>query len=538
MRTIVLISTIVFTYSILQAQDYTDLNSRITDVTVFPDRAQIKMEADINIPQGKSLLRIPGLSPYTDPSSIRVKGEGDFMILSVNCRQNYLENTGENEYQKQLRERIEELKLKIEDEKTDMEILKEKEAFLTANRVIGGKNENLSAQELAGITEVYSSSIESIRKKNLSKSRLIRKYEEEKSKLENQLNGTLRSSRLPEYEVIISTSADKQSGAKLSLDYTAGNAGWYPSYDIRVDDIRDDVQIFYKANVWQNTGIDWLNTTLSFSDASPSESGTVPGLYPYYLNFYVPVKLESYKSRRSAAQPKMMEVMEVAVSDDYEYSEEEPEAPVPPVSVITHSKGFSFRLEIPQNVYSDGKNVITELQRLSVKANYKYITVPKLREAAFLTADIPDWESLNLLNGEANIYFGNSFTGTSSINTGQISDTLNISLGTDNGISVDRESLKEYTSTRLIGANRIDTRSYRIRIRNNKTMPVSIVIYDQIPVSQNKDIEVDATELSGGSLKSFTGEVKWQTEIPAGEEKEYILTYTVKYPKNEKVILE
>ncbi|MDZ7740084.1 MAG: hypothetical protein U5K32_13685 [Bacteroidales bacterium] len=104
----------------------------------------------------------------------------------------------------------------------------------------------------------------------------------------------------------------------------------------------------------------------------------------------------------------------------FEYDAEPEEASIPPVSIITNSKGFSFEVNIPQTVNSDGKNVVTELQRLSAKAEYKYITIPKLREEAYLTANIPEWESLNLLNGEANIYFGNTFTGTSIINTAQI----------------------------------------------------------------------------------------------------------------------
>ncbi|MDZ7740083.1 MAG: mucoidy inhibitor MuiA family protein [Bacteroidales bacterium] len=222
-----------------------------------------------------------------DASSLQVKGEGNFMILSVNSRQNYLENTEENEAVRNIRKRIDELKIKIEDERTGIEILKEKEAFLTANRVIGGKNEKITAQELAGLTEVYTSAIEEVRKGILKRNRLIKDYEEEKQKLENQLQGSLRLSRMPTSEAIISVSADQPAKAKLILSYLAGNAGWYPSYDIRINDIEEDVNIIYKANVWQNTGVDWKQTILSFSDANPSETGTLPVLYPSYLDFYI-----------------------------------------------------------------------------------------------------------------------------------------------------------------------------------------------------------------------------------------------------------
>ena len=530
---LVLIVTTVF------GQEYTNINSKITNVSVFPYRAQVIREASVNISQGKSLLRIPGLSPYTDPSSIQVKGEGDFMIVSVNNQMNYLENMEESEEVKNLRSRIEELKINIEDERTGIEILREKEAFLIANRIIGGKNENITAQELKSITDLYASSIESVRKGILEKNRLINKYEQEKQKLENQLNGTVRKSRTPSSEVIISVSAPRTVAAKIILSYLVTNAGWYPSYDIRVDNINEDVKIFYKANVKQSTGSDWSNAILSFSNASPSESGDVPELFPYYLNFYTPVVRDNYKSARSMAQPKAMDVVpETEMAFNLEEVAETTGAGIPPVNIINTGTAFSFEVDMPQNVSSDGKTNTIELQRLTAESNYKYVSVPKLRKEAFLTADISDWESLNLMNGEANIYFGNTFTGTTMLNTDQISDTLNVSLGIDNSITVEREIRKEYTTVRTIGANRIETRSYKIRIRNNKSTPIDIIANDQVPVSQNKDIEVEAEELSGGVFNEYTGEVQWKTTIPARESKEYILTYTVKYPKNKKVILE
>ncbi len=540
MKKSISVFALVFFVTTISGQEYTNLNSKIKNVSVFPDRAQVTREASVNISQGKSLLRIPGLSPYTDPSSMQVKGEGDFMIVSVNNQMNYLENMEESEEVKNLRSRIEELKINIEDERTGIEILMEKEAFLTANRIIGGKNENITAQELKSITDLYASSIESVRKSILEKNRLINKYEQEKQKLENQLNGNVRKSRTPSSEVIISVSAPRTVAAKIILSYLVTNAGWYPSYDIRVDDINEDVKIFYKANVKQSTGSDWSNAILSFSNASPSESGDVPELFPYYLDFYTPIMIRGISSTaRSMARPKAMDaVPETEMAFDLEELAETTGAGIPPVNIINTGTAFSFEVDMPQNISSDGKTNTIELQRLTAESNYKYVSVPKLREEAFLTADISDWESLNLLNGEANIYFGNTFTGTTMLNTDQISDTLNVSLGIDNSITVERERRKEYTTVRTIGVNRIDTRSYKIIIRNNKSTPIDIIVNDQVPVSQNKDIEVEAEELSGGVFNEYTGEVQWKTTITARESKEYILTYTVKYPKNKKVILE
>ncbi len=520
-------------------QEYINIDSKITHARIFPDRAQLTREASLNISQGKSLLRIPGLSPYTDPSSIQVEGKGEFMIISVNPGMNYLEPTEESEELKNMRRRIEDLKKNIEDERTEIDILKEKESFLVANRTFTGKNENISAQEFKSITDLYTSSIESVRKGILKRNRIINKFEEEKQKLENQMNQSLRKSKMPSSEVMISVSSPSSGRGKIILSYLVSNAGWYPSYDIRVDDINEDVSMCYKANVHQNTGKDWKNIILSFSSANPSESGDIPVLLPYYLNFYTPPAPGYYKSARSMART---EIQDIAADEEMAFELAEnavlPPANMPPVNIIKTNTSFSFEVDLPQNISSDGKTNTIELQQLSAEASYKYVSVPKLREEAFLTADLPDWETLNLINGEANIYFGNTYTGTTMLNTYQISDTLSVSLGIDNTISVKRERRKEYTLVRTIGSNRIDTRSFEISIRNNKSSDIHIIVYDQLPVSQNKDIMVEARELSGGMIDNTSGEIKWDTTIPAGSTRQFIFTYEVKYPKNQKVILE
>ena len=64
------------------------------------------------------------------------------------------------------------------------------------------------------------------------------------------------------------------------------NAGWYPSYDIRVDDIKNPVAIVYKANVFQNSGVEWKDVKLSFSNATPWVAGDIPVLNPWFVDFY------------------------------------------------------------------------------------------------------------------------------------------------------------------------------------------------------------------------------------------------------------
>jgi uncharacterized protein (TIGR02231 family) len=197
-----------------------------------------------------------------------------------------------------------------------------------------------------------------------------------------------------------------------------------------------------------------------------------------------------------------------------------------------------FDVAEPYSIPSDGKMQIVEIQHLQAPAEYKYMTIPKFTPLAYLAACVSDWEKLSLQSGEATLYFENSYVGKSYIDAGQISDTLALSLGTDNSILVKREKRKDLTSAKVLGSNKTELYSWLISVRNNKAIPIEITLKDQIPVSSNSGITVEAVELSGGKQNRDTGEINWDLQIKPGETKQIILTYSVKYPKDQKVILE
>ncbi|HUW92546.1 MAG TPA: DUF4139 domain-containing protein [Bacteroidales bacterium] len=534
MKKVILTLIIAATLSliIVEAQEK-QISAGISQVTVFRQGAQIYGEVPLTLQPGTLDLVAGGLSPYIDVNSIQVKGEGDFMILGVNHRNNYLENPGESGRIAELRSKIEALKIKIEDEKTAVDVLREKELFLKSNYDVVTNKTAITSEQLKSFLDLYSVNIESVKFAMLKKSRLIQDYEKEKQALENQLASSVDRSKLPTGEIVVSVTNTKPITGKLKLSYVVMNAGWVPSYDIRVDDISAPASIIYKANIWQNSGVDWKEVKVSLSNASPMTAGALPALNPWFIDFYSsPVLYETVRIRGMASMPaKMNKKAEADMMMDAE------SAPLP-VSVSESTISFSFDINIPQTVTSGGKPEIVELQRLTVPASYIYESVPKLNSSAYLVGNITGWEKYNLLPGESNIYFNNTFTGKGYINTSELTDTLPVSLGSDNNITIKRERRVDFTSQKLIGANRIETKSFLISVRNNKKQPVDIRLHDQIPLSQNSSIEVSAAELSGGNLDPVTGKIRWDLKIAPRETKSIILTYSVKYPKNQKVILE
>jgi uncharacterized protein (TIGR02231 family) len=210
----------------------------------------------------------------------------------------------------------------------------------------------------------------------------------------------------------------------------------------------------------------------------------------------------------------------------------------PEVQKQTGETTVSFDVNVPYSIPSDGQMQTVEIQRIQSPAGYRYVTIPRKSPVAYLTANINDWAGLSLQSGEATLYFENSFVGKSYLNVNQLTDTLTLSLGTDNSILVKREKRKDFTSRKVLGSNRTETSSYLITLRNNKAVPVSITLKDQVPVSSNSAITVQTEELSGGKFDNQTGYVTWDLNIKPGETKEIILTYSVKYPKDKNIILD
>lgn len=210
------------------------------------------------------------------------------------------------------------------------------------------------------------------------------------------------------------------------------------------------------------------------------------------------------------------------------------------IEVESNEAQFGYEFEIKQllTIPSNGQTQTTEIARYQLPASYIYKGIPKIDQEAFLVADATDWQRLNLLEGEANVYFENSFVGKTIVDPTTPSDTLNFSLGRDPGIRLQRTKVNESSTRKFLASNQEQTMTWRITVKNTRKEPVSLTLYDQTPISRNEKITVSIDELSGGKRDEQTGQVTWQLQLQPNEQRELILQYKVKYPKNRKLTIE
>jgi uncharacterized protein (TIGR02231 family) len=196
-----------------------------------------------------------------------------------------------------------------------------------------------------------------------------------------------------------------------------------------------------------------------------------------------------------------------------------------------------YKIEDKYTIETDGKTTTIGIKQFEVPALYEHFTAPKIDPGVFLTAKIVNWEDYDLQSGEVNLYFEGTYLGKSYIDLSTVGDTLSLSLGKDDGVKVTRKLVKEFSSKKLIGSNRTETKHYEIIVRNTKKSAVNLLVQDQYPISINKDIEVDDVKAPGGQVDKETGIINWNMTLQPGEERKLQLNYRVKYPKERRVEL-
>ena len=200
--------------------------------------------------------------------------------------------------------------------------------------------------------------------------------------------------------------------------------------------------------------------------------------------------------------------------------------------------GYEFDIKQPLTLSSDGKTTTTEIARYQLPATYQYLGIPRADKDAFLMADATDWQQYSLLEGEANVYFENSFIGKTILDPTVANDTLHFSLGRDNCIRIQRTKVSARSTRRLLASSQEQNMTWRITVKNSRQEAVSLILQDQIPVSENSNITVTTEELSGGQLDKSTGIVVWQLQLQPNEQREFIVQYRVKYPKSRNLVVE
>ncbi|TXH28231.1 MAG: mucoidy inhibitor MuiA family protein [Elusimicrobia bacterium] len=520
------------------AEGEKQLPSRITEAKVFLSGVQVVRAASATIPAGSSTIVFTGLAQGVDPQSIQVTGKGGYNILSVNHRINYLTESPKKKEIEELQERIKKFEKDYAFEKAMQDVWVNEEQLLNKNSAIGGQQNGLTAAQLTAVNDYVRERLKITKTNWLAQQEKLNSLHVEAEKLRQQLSTLQSQAPRPTSEVVVEITSSVEVSATFAITYYVGGAGWIPAYDLRAKGVGQPIDLLMKAQVTNNTGEDWSKVELSLSSGNPTLGGVMPNLNPWTLYMHRPMQMESISSR-----PRMKASADAPPAAAYSEMDEKKYEDMEANYVVNNTVAYrtttsEFVIETPFTIPSDGVPHTVGVKNHSIAASYKHYATPKLDKDAFLYARTTGWEDLNLLPGEANVFFEGTFVGQSYLQLDMPKDTLDISLGRDKGVVVERVKRKASNEKAVIGGSRTVTIGWDLTVRNTKGTSVDLEVRDQHPMSPQSEIEVKLVEKGGAAVNENNGMLIWNINLAAKETKKLGFAYTVKHPKDMPVVLE
>ena len=508
----------------------TNVSSKITQVTVYLQGAQLVHTAETQVSQGKQTVVFTGLSADMQPESVVLEcGNKNVVFQSVSIRNNYLKEQAPNGKIAELQEKSALVEEKLATLRAEKSVYAKERDMLFRNEAIGGTSNNVPIAEIEKAADFFRKRNNEINVFLLKADAEERKLIKESASYTAQLLELNAKENPPTSEVTVVLDAKTRGEAIFTLKYLVRNAGWAPKYDVRAENAIDPVKLDYHANVFNKSGLDWTEVLMILSTSEPLQGAEKPRLETWDV---------AESTQRIAGVQKNLEsvmIMDMKSNRSDYLKKEDRGGDVAFQQVAVQELSAEFEIELPYTILSDGKPYVVDVTSYSLPATYMHYAVPKQDADAFLMAKVVGWNTLNLVSGKASVYFAGAYLGQSFINTASVDDTLSLSLGRDKRVALSRKKQSELSKRQLLGNNEKETFYFETTVRNNRDKEINVLLEDQLPISSDGQIEVAMLEISGAVLEKNTGKLSWNIKLAPGESKTVTLGYSIKTPKSMKV---
>ena len=535
----------------------------LTGVTVYMQGAQLQHKANYTIKAGVSEVIVEGISPQISPSTIQVRATGAVVILDSKYEYYYPQpaaNSTSGEIPPKIRAAIKALEdsirivnFELRDINDEIEVLVAARKIIISNGAVKGQGKvNDSIQLLKSTVDYYTTKVSELNKKISALDRQKAKKNDVFTALDAKLNDLRnyaeQNNPNPEIKgiprIVITLMAKEVASGKIDLSYLASNAGWTTIYDIRSEATSGKISLTYKAQVRQQTGLDWNDVKLSISTNNPYANKTKPELSPWYIDYQEFRKQLQEKSKlRSEAYGDDVpaSVNSSAMNMGFMYSTNgaafEPAALGAEAftTVVQQLISAEFKIDLNYSIASDNQVRMVLVKQSELNTSFRYYAVPKLDPGVYLVAQMTKLDELQLVPAKANIFFDGTYIGETYLDPTTMDDTLNLSLGKDPNIVVKRTLLKNQSKERIIQDKKERNFAYNIEVRNLKSSEIELIIQDQVPLTTNPEITIEKSNLGKGTIDEKTGLIEWKLKLKAKENQTFDYDFKVRHPKDKVV---
>lgn len=511
------------------------LPSRIVEVTVFPDRAEIARDIDASLTPGSHSLRIAGLPAGLLADSVRVeaRAEGGLMVGAVETRPQFSAELA-SPAEREIMAAIDALELKQRELNDRAAAARVQLDFVGS---IGKALPERAGDEIArGLPdpEVWRKSWSALAAGADEALAAIRGFDSERVQVEQQLQARreelarVQTGERATVEAVIGLEAAAATRAVVRLRYQVPGAGWRPLYEARLDSAAGETQLVQRGAVQQATGEAWTDVALTLSTARPSAATELPPLEPWFVDVL--------QRPRPAADA--LQSMRAAPKSTAEFAEAAA-APAPPVMAETVTAEFAAEYRVPGRVTvtpDSAPKSFTLSQRplpvqLSVRATPRLAPDPYLYGEAVFPGPEP------LLPGQLSVFRDGMFIGRGSLPLTAPGDRLALPFGVDDKVRVAYRLETGGRSTEgIFNKSRRIERRYRIEVTNRHEVAIPITVTDQIPVPQDERITVellnDTTPPTRRDPDGRRGVVEWTDTFGPGETRVIQFGFAVSAPQD------
>lgn len=535
----------LFITATTQAQKPVYTNAKVSAATVYFNAAELTQNATATLPAGTSEIVVKNVAEYIYENTVQIGAPASVTVLSVQFTRNYMGDQPvtqpESAAVKKLRDSINSIQAELDKLVTQRNNDQKTLDLLDKNQQVAGQNTGLSVTDLVKLVDYYRAKRNEITANQLSLIQKEKKLNERLTAINTKIADATAPKDTDAYKgkLVLQVMCDVAGTYPLEINYLTQGASWSPYYDLRADTSSGPITMMYKAQITQNTGIDWKQAKLTLSSGTPNQSSQIPILTAWFLRFGE--RLSYGRANANLMNTLQGQVAGLKISNGNGAPGEDAEV----VGYGVHKKDLadytivndnqmnvSFTIDVPYDILSNGKVHSVRMKEIKLPASYRHYSVPKLEQEAFLMAEVTDYGKYNLLPGEANIIFDGMYIGKTTINPNQTGDTLNLSMGRDKRITVKREKVADKSGTKFLSSYKEQTFTYETTIRNNKKEAINLMLKDQYPVSTDKEIEITLLKDDGAKANPETGVLTWELKLNPGETKKVRISYKVKYPKD------
>lgn len=488
----------------------TTVDAPVTAVTVYPDRARVTRQATVRLPPGTHQVVVDGLPDGLHADSVRVSGRGPATVLGVDVARRRRPRATEAAV-RELEDRARTLRARLLELADDLAVQDARLAFLDtlasrAGRSYAGAlaDGSLGADGVRAFTATLGAELAEVRAGRRSLTADRERVAEELAATDREL-GSRRAQRPPDRRAVtVTLEVAAEEDTALEVGYVVDGAGWQPVYDVRLDEGR--AAVHWYALVTQRTGEDWPECDLRLSTARPSGSTSVPELRPWYLDRARPPQMRAVPLgfAGGSVPPPAAPMRESAVADAVAAVEQGPTA-------------ATYAPTRPVAVPADGSAHRATIAVLDLEADLDHITAPRLGVEAYLRATLVNTSAHTLMPGSAAVFHGADFTGSAALPVWAPGEEVELSLGVDDRVRVERELVRRAAGKALLGGVRRRDAAYRTTVANHTPHPVRLTVLDQVPVSRDEGIVVrDVRCEPEPDERTDLGELTWRAELPPG----------------------